>query len=411
MTEIQTNFRSNPSKCAFNNYGFCKFKLECRKQHAQNVCENQNCDKKCVNRHPKSCRNKDKCKFLKLNTCAFNHEALEKVNDEVCGQAKIDSDGIGELKRLVSENKEHFESRITSLTDAVNNERKKTENQENALKDALKINIDLEKIFKNEIKDLNLKITKVECSNKDLKSKVEDRQTKLEELKDVVKEMLTKENIFETKLKYLENKQKNEIEELKEKICIIKTKTEKPVNTRKEDAIEESSNIVFKELKGRNVTIVKATTENNPPKIVTSSKDEENEVKKNSETVKPKPKRTKITKKVFEERLIIAYVWDAELMLKDFDNSELVSNNQECKKCEFYTHSEGMLRRHKVLIHDSGKETNQNIIIGFEADVQRHYKVLESKGKSLENFKCDECDYKIYSSGKLTLHKLTNHQG
>ena len=127
MTEIQTNFRSNPSKCAFNNYGFCKFKLECRKQHAQNVCENQNCDKKCVNRHPKSCRNKDKCKFLKLNTCAFNHEALEKVNDEVCGQAKIDSDGIGELKRLVSENKEHFESRIKSLTDAVNNEIKKTD--------------------------------------------------------------------------------------------------------------------------------------------------------------------------------------------------------------------------------------------------------------------------------------------
>ena len=160
-----------------------------------------------------------------------------------------------------------------------------------------------------------------------------------------------------------------------------------------------------------NVTIVKATTENNPPKIVTSSKDEENEVKKNSETVKPKPKRTKITKKVIEERLISAYVWDAELMLKDFDNSELVLNNQECKKCEFDTHSEGMLRRHKVLIHDSGKETNQNIIIGFEADVQRHYKVLESKGKSLENFKCEECDYKIYSSGKLTLHKLTNHQG
>ena len=70
-----------------------------------------------------------------------------------------------------------------------------------------------------------------------------------------------------------------------------------------------------------------------------------------------------------------------------------------------------MLRRHKVLIHDSGKETNQSIILGFEADVQRHCKMLESKGKSLENFICEECDFKIYSSGKLTLHKVTTHQG
>ena len=62
-----------------------------------------------------------------------------------------------------------------------------------------------------------------------------------------------------------------------------------------------------------------------------------------------------------------------------------------------------MLRRHKVLVHDSGKETNQSIILGFESDVQRHCTILESKGKSLENFKCEECDYKLNSSGKLLL--------
>ena len=109
--------------------------------------------------------------------------------------------------------------------------------------------------------------------------------------------------------------------------------------------------------------------------------------------------------------MIAAYIWDAELMVKDFSNSELESLSQECKKCEFDTISEGMLKRHKVLIHDSNKETNQSIILGFEADVQRHCKVLEIKGQSLEHFKCEECDYKIYSSGKLTLHKLTTHQG
>ena len=98
-------------------------------------------------------------------------------------------------------------------------------------------------------------------------------------------------------------------------------------------------------------------------------------------------------------------------MLKDFKESEKDYIIKKCKKCGFDTHSEGMFRRHKVIIHDSGKETNQSIILGFEEDVQRHCTILKSKNKSMENFKCEECDYKIYSSGKLTLHKLTTHQG
>ena len=195
---------------------------------------------------------------------------------------------------------------------------------------------------------------------------------------------------------------------------MLKTKTEKLENTSKNN-VEEASSIVVEGLKGRNITIFKTKAVDNPTKTVTTSKnkDEENIMKKNIETTDkpPKPKRIKITKKVIEDRLISAYVFDAELMFIDFANSELELINQECKKCEFETHSEGMLRRHKVIIHDSGKETNQSIILGFEADVQRHCKVLESKGKSLENFKCEECDYKIYSSGKLTLHQLTTHQG
>ena len=301
------------------------------------------------------------------------------------------------------------------MTDAVDNERKKHENHENALKVALKMNSDLEKIFKSELKDLNQKIKKVEGSNKDLKSKVEEKQTKLEELTNEFKSYqinVVNEKVLDTKLKPFENKHKLEIEELKQEICILKIKTEKLVNTRMDsvEQVEEPSDIVLKELIGRNVTIVKATPANNPPKTITISKDEENEVTKNSEpSIQPKTKRIKITKKMIEEKLISAYVRDAELMIQE--NSELVSNNHSCKKCEFETHSDGMFRRHKVLIHDSGKETNQNIILGFEADVQRHYKVLESKGKNLENFKCEECDYKIYSSGKLTLHKLTAHQG
>ena len=71
---------------------------------------------------------------------------------------------------------------------------------------------------------------------------------------------------------------------------------------------------------------------------------------------------------------------------------------------------EGMFRRHKSFIHDS-RETNQNIILGFESDVQMYAKILEEKGDSLDKFKCNDCEYAIYSNGKLTLHTLTTHQG
>ena len=168
--------------------------------------------------------------------------------------------------------------------------------------------------------------------------------------------MLTKEPELETKVKHLEIKLKKEVDELKEEICILKTQTEELVSTRI-DPVEEASNIIVKELKGRNVTIIKTKTENDTPKTVTTSKltDEENTVTMNSETPKPKPKRIKIIRKVIEERLISSYVFDAEIMLKDFESSELDEIAQTCKRCEFDTYSEGMLRRHKVLIHDSGK--------------------------------------------------------
>ena len=35
-------------------------------------------------------------------------------------------------------------------------------------------------------------------------------------------------------------------------------------------------------------------------------------------------------------------------------------------------------KRHKGIIYDSGKETNQSIILGFNDDVRRHCKVLDN---------------------------------
>ena len=97
-------------------------------------------------------------------------------------------------------------------------------------------------------------------------------------------------------------------------------------------------------------------------------------------------------------------------MRKDFIGSGLDIQSQKCKKCEFTTYSEGLLRQHKVMIHDC-KETKQNVILGFESDMQRYKKVLESMEEGLEKFKCEECRFSCHSDGKLTLHNLTTHQG
>lgn len=97
-------------------------------------------------------------------------------------------------------------------------------------------------------------------------------------------------------------------------------------------------------------------------------------------------------------------------MFTDFNNSGLDVTSQKCKKCDFETHSEGLLRQHKVTNHHI-KETNQNIILGYEFDMQRHVKVLEAMEVGLDTFKCQECVFKTHSEGKFTLHKLTTHQG
>ena len=134
------------------------------------------------------------------------------------------------------------------------------------------------------------------------------------------------------------------------------------------------------------------------------------EYSKQSENEKVKPKRTKITKKVIEESLIAAFVNDIEYMQNETKDSDVEGNCYVCKKCEFETKSEGMFKRHKVVIHDS-RETNQNVILGFESDVQKYARILEGRGDSLEKYKCKECEYAIYSNGKLTMHTLTTHQG
>ena len=90
-------------------------------------------------------------------------------------------------------------------------------------------------------------------------------------------------------------------------------------------------------------------------------------------------------------------------------NCGLDAKSQKCKKCDFETHSEGLLRMHKVKDHNL-KETFQNIVLGFEFDLERHIQVLTAMGEDINTKKCDECEYKTSSDGKLQMHRTNNHQ-
>ena len=72
-------------------------------------------------------------------------------------------------------------------------------------------------------------------------------------------------------------------------------------------------------------------------------------------------KRKKITKDVIDEMLIAAFEKDAEAMFTELEDWGLDVYSQKCKKFDFETHSEGLLRQHKVKSHNI-KESKQNII-------------------------------------------------
>ena len=68
--------------CHHNNTGFCKFRDHCKHQHFHTICLKKICkSQECQNRHPKTCKFGDSCKFNARNACAYKHQKL--VDTEV----------------------------------------------------------------------------------------------------------------------------------------------------------------------------------------------------------------------------------------------------------------------------------------------------------------------------------------
>ena len=110
-----------------------------------------------------------------------------------------------------------------------------------------------------------------------------------------------------------------------------------------------------------------------------------------------------------EESIIEAFEKDCVNLLKVKVDCGLDTKSQKCKKCDFESSSEGLLRRHKVKDHNL-KETFRNIILCFEFDLHRHEEILKAIGEDINTTKCDQCDHKTSGEGKLSMHKTNNHE-
>ena len=56
------------------------------------------------------------------------------------------------------------------------------------------------------------------------------------------------------------------------------------------------------------------------------------------------------------------------------------------------------------------KQTFQNLVLGYESDLRDHIEVLKPMEESIDTIKCDECDHKTCSEGKLEMHKNECHE-
>ena len=189
MTQKDSDFRNNFEKCLYNNTGFCKFRTECRKQHLENVCQIENCDRKCLNRHPKPCKHKHKCKFLAKNICAFSHvdDTLEPESLEP-GSEMLER--MDKLEQQIDDNKIRHEKDINELHKIV-------------------------KEHQNQIKDL------IEQKNKDFDEKLKEEIKKVKNI--FAEQKLELKSFHEKKYKELENKFNVEAKKIKN-VCNQTTK-------------------------------------------------------------------------------------------------------------------------------------------------------------------------------------------
>ena len=123
---------------------------------------------------------------------------------------------------------------------------------------------------------------------------------------------------------------------------------------------------------------------------------------------KKKLSKSKI-KELKEKKMLEAFEKDCELFGEMRINCGLDMHYKTCRKCDFETHSEYLLRIHKERDHNL-KQTFQNLQLGYDCDLKAHIEVLKPMEEPIDTSKCPECYLKFCSEGKVEMHKVESHQ-
>ena len=88
--------------CFHNNYGYCKFKEECRRRHVNTICENKSCEvSTCNSRHPKWCKYPIQYGRCKFNPCAFLYFERDDSIDNLTKENELISENIRKLDKEI----------------------------------------------------------------------------------------------------------------------------------------------------------------------------------------------------------------------------------------------------------------------------------------------------------------------
>ena len=102
--------------CSFNKYGFCKFRLNCRRQHVMEKCSKLKCDiEQCRLRHPQVCRY-----FRDIGYCKFGEWCLFKHDGVIQGSKEIKelTDKLKNIEKIISEKNKDIDSLEKIMTES-----------------------------------------------------------------------------------------------------------------------------------------------------------------------------------------------------------------------------------------------------------------------------------------------------
>ena len=216
-----------------------------------------------------------------------------------------------------------------------------------------------------------------------------------------------KEEAFNEEIKRLDSinqTYENELKKIKNEMKVLKN-DDKPIIQAKLENIDEKVKVLDKKVSDiQNSLNVKESVV--PLDIPIDKLEDGTSILSN---VKSKTKKKKITKDMIQQNIIEEFESDYRNILDDRINSGLDLKSKACKRCDYETFSEGKLRHHKAVDHNI-KETKDNIIIGFNNDVNEHLEVIKAMGDNIYGLTCSKCEFKTHSKGLLMMHTYSNHQ-